>query len=41
MANAMTAPEDRRLAVQTYLDAAKDQSERNRMGQFATPTELT
>ena len=40
MANAMTAAEDRRLAVQSRLDAAKDQSERNRMGQFATPTEL-
>ena len=40
MANAMTAAEDRRLAIQSRLDAAKDQSERNRMGQFATPTEL-
>ena len=32
--------EDRRLAVQADLDAAKDQAERNRLGQFATPTEL-
>ena len=32
--------EGRRLAVQAELDAAKDQAERNRMGQFATPTEL-
>ena len=32
--------EERRLAVQAELDAAKDQAERNRMGQFATPTEL-
>ena len=32
--------EMRRLALQAKLDAAKEQSERNRMGQFATPTEL-
>ena len=32
--------EERRLAVQAELDTAKDQAERNRMGQFATPTEL-
>ena len=32
--------EDRRLVVQAELDAAKGQAERNRMGQFATPTEL-
>ena len=32
--------EQRRLAVQTKLDAAKDQAERNRLGQFATPTGL-
>ena len=32
--------EDRRLAVQAELDAAKNQVERNKMGQFATPTDL-
>ena len=32
--------EDRRLQIQAGLDAAKDQTERNRMGQFATPTAL-
>ena len=32
--------EKRRLALQETLDAAKTQAERNRMGQFATPTEL-
>ena len=32
--------EAHRLAIQADLDAAKDQAERNRMGQFATPTEL-
>ena len=37
---AMTKQEERRLAVQTELDAAKSQAERNRRGQFATPTEL-
>ena len=36
----MTKREDRRIVVQAELDAAKDQAERNRMGQFATPTEL-
>jgi len=40
----MTSPledrEMRRLAIQAELDGSKDQSERNRMGQFATPTEL-
>ena len=40
MTNAMTNREEHRLAVQAELDAAKDQAERNRMGQFATPTEL-
>ena len=40
MTNTLTKREDRRLAVQAELDAAKDQAERNRMGQFATPTEL-
>lgn len=32
--------EEGRIALQAELDAAKDQAERNRMGQFATPTEL-
>ena len=29
-----------RLVLQGELDSAKDQAERNRMGQFATPTKL-
>ena len=32
--------EQRRVRLQTKLDAAKDQFERNRMGQFATPAPL-
>lgn len=32
--------EDRRLALQIALDAAKNQAERNKLGQFATPTGL-
>lgn len=39
----MNAPlpiEDRRLALQAALDAGKTQKERNRLGQFATPTLL-
>lgn len=32
--------EDRRLALQAALDAGKTQAERNRLGQFATPTAL-
>ena len=32
--------ENRRLAIQSELDAAKNQAARNKMGQFATPTEL-
>ncbi len=40
MTKSTTTREERRLAVQAELDAAKDQAERNRMGQFATPTEL-
>ncbi len=32
--------EDRRIILQTTLDAAKTQAERNRLGQFATPTGL-
>lgn len=39
----MNAPlllEDRRLALQSALDAGKTQKERNRLGQFATPTLL-
>ena len=38
--NATTDLEKRRLALQGELDAGKDQAERNRMGQFATPTGL-
>ena len=40
MTKSTTKREERRLAVQAELDAAKEQAERNRMGQFATPTEL-
>ena len=32
--------EDRRLALQAVLDAEKSQAERNKLGQFATPTSL-
>ena len=32
--------EARRLAIQDALDAEKDAAQRNRMGQFATPTAL-
>ena len=32
--------EQRRVALQTDLDAAKDRAERNRLGQFATPIRL-
>ena len=32
--------EDRRLALQAELDSARNQADRNRMGQFATPTRL-
>ena len=32
--------EARRLALQDELDAKKEAAERNRMGQFATPTRL-
>lgn len=34
------ALEKRRLEIQNLLDAAKTRSERNRLGQFATPTKL-
>ncbi|HVC44794.1 MAG TPA: hypothetical protein VND20_08240 [Candidatus Binataceae bacterium] len=37
---AITSVEARRLALQSDLDAAKTQKERNRLGQFATPTLL-
>ncbi|MXZ23928.1 MAG: SAM-dependent DNA methyltransferase [Caldilineaceae bacterium SB0665_bin_21] len=40
MNKSVSGQEVRRLAVQAELDAAKNQVERNRMGQFATPTEL-
>lgn len=38
--DAVTPIEDRRLALQVALDAAKTQAERNKLGQFATPTGL-
>lgn len=38
--DAMTPIEDRRVALQAALDAVKTQAERNRLGQFATPTGL-
>ena len=38
--NATTEFEKQRLAMQCSLDAAKGATERNRMGQFATPTRL-
>ena len=40
MTNSVSGREARRLAVQAELDAARNQPDRNRMGQFATPTEL-
>lgn len=40
MKDAITPVEERRLAIQATLDAAKTQAERNRMGQFATPSAL-
>lgn len=36
----ITRREAQRLTVQAELDAVKDQAQRNKMGQFATPTEL-
>lgn len=38
--DAMTPIEDRRVALQATLDAGKTQTERNKLGQFATPTGL-
>lgn len=38
--DALTPIEDRRLALQSGLDAEKTQAERNKLGQFATPTGL-
>ncbi len=40
MINPVAKIEEHRIAVQAELDSAKCQAERNRMGQFATPTEL-
>ena len=40
MRTSLREQESRRLVLQTELDAAKDQTERNRLGQFATPTGL-
>lgn len=39
-ANTHTLKEQHRLKVQAALDAARTQAERNRMGQFATPSPL-
>lgn len=36
----IASKEQERLALQTSLDAEKSQAERNRLGQFATPSEL-
>lgn len=38
--DALTPIEDRRLVLQATCDAGKTQKERNRLGQFATPTML-
>lgn len=40
MRNSSDAKEQERLALQAFLDAEKTQAERNRLGQFATPTSL-
>ena len=40
MRDMTTTLEEQRLALQTELDAEKTQAERNRLGQFATPTAL-
>lgn len=40
MSGAIIEKERKRLALQTSLDAEKSQVERNRLGQFATPTAL-
>jgi hypothetical protein len=40
MSGTIIEKEQKRLALQTSLDAEKSRSERNRLGQFATPTVL-
>lgn len=40
MANKADAQEEKRLALQVELDGHKSQAERNKLGQFATPTQL-
>lgn len=40
MSGTIIEKEQKRLALQTSLDAEKSQSERNRLGQFATPSAL-
>lgn len=40
MTNTVSDLEERRIAIQAELDAAKNQAERNQLGQFATPTGL-
>ncbi len=40
MSHTAEAKEQERVALQASLDAKKTQAERNRLGQFATPTAL-
>ena len=40
MTDILTILESRRMMIQAQLDLSKDQGERNRMGQFSTPTKL-
>ena len=40
MSDTIKEKEQRRLALQSSLDAEKNQAERNRLGQFATPSAL-
>jgi len=40
MSSILTAKEHERLAIQASLDSEKSQAERNRLGQFATPSGL-
>ena len=40
MGNTFDLLETQRLRLQSQLEAAKTQAERNRLGQFATPTSL-
>ena len=40
MGNTFDLLETQRLTLQSQLEATKTQAERNRLGQFATPTSL-